>query len=506
MQSTSAVQGTDKIKTILQGHPCVGSVSIVEEQGPEGRGYSVAYVFPSPAWLKATTFETAASGPEKQINSWQRIFDRTYRNPSENAPDFVGWTSSYTNQPLPAGEMREWLDATIARIVALEPRRVLEIGCGIGLLVEALAPRCTAYCGTDFSDIAIQRLRQFTAARPALGHVELLRRDAADFDGLAPGSVDTVVLNSVIQYFPNLDYLEIVLERAAQVVEYGGHIFIGDVRHLGLLPAFHCSVQVSKAPPTSTIRSLKRKIALAIDQEKELVVDPQFFMSLAARNPRIAGAAILLKKGYANNELTRYRYDVVLQVDDARGSASREEVMRDAAEGVLEDAGTRLGQCDLPRRGLGLSDDVALARNDCAVLRLLESADDRDLVQDLQARVAAFENTGLTDREASLQPSDPAVHNPRAGRRGGPSRLGFDMRVPEPELSSNWVPPQFQYGEGANAASKPLATDPVAVALRNQLGFALGQFVRSRFPDPYLPAAVIVLSDNPVVPLCEWMK
>ena len=64
--------------------------------------------------------------------------------------------------------MREWLDATVARIVGLAPKRVLEIGCGVGLLVEALAPRCEAYCGTDFSAIAINRLREFTGARAEL--------------------------------------------------------------------------------------------------------------------------------------------------------------------------------------------------------------------------------------------------------------------------------------------------------------------------------------------------
>jgi SAM-dependent methyltransferase len=501
VQPTSAVQGTDKIKTILQEHPFVASVSVVEEEGPDGRGYSVAYVLPSSGWLSATMAQAAASNLQKQINGWHRIFDRTYRNPTENAPGFVGWTSSYTNQPLPAGEMREWLDATIGRIVALEPRRVLEIGCGVGLLVEALAPRCAAYCGTDFSDIAIQRLRQFTAARAALRHVELLQREAIDFDGMAPESVDTVVLNSVIQYFPNLDYLEIVLDRAAQVVECGGHIFVGDVRHLGLLPAFHCSVQLSKALPASTIRSLKRKIALAIEQERELVIDPQFFRRFARRHPRIAGAAILLKTGDADNELTRYRYDVVLQVDGARSIAAREEPMRDAAEGV-EEVGTGLRQCDLRRR----TEEIALARDDFAALRLLESADDRDLVRDLQTRVAAFENTDPIDTQVSLHLSHSAAYRPGVGRSSGPSDSGFDITVLEPGRPSTWAPPPSPYSERANSASKPLATDPVAVALRNQLGFSLGQFVRSRLPESCLPAAVIVLSDNPVIRQDEWMR
>lgn len=505
MQPNFAVQGPEAIETVLQGHPFVGSASIVEEKGPDGGEYSVAYVLPSPVWLEATKSQTAASDLEKRVNHWQRIFDRTYRDPAETAPDFVGWTSSYTNRLLPEGEMREWLHATIARIAALAPRRVLEIGCGIGLLVEALAPRCDAYCGTDFSAVAINRLRQFTASRSDLRHVELLQRDATNFDGLPPESVDTIVLNSVVQYFPNLDYLEVVLERAAQVVASGGHIFVGDVRHLGLLPAFHCSVQLSKAPPQSTIRSLKRKIALAIDQEKELVIDPQFFLRLARSHPRIADAEILLKQGHANNELTCYRYDVVLHVDGAR-STYREEVMRDPAEGALEDAGSRLHQWDLPGCAAGRSEDVGLARNDFAALRLLESADDRDLVKDLETRLAAFENTERIDAEASLRRSDSAPDHPRVRWRGGPSDIGFDIRVLEPEPSLSLVPLQPPCAERAKPPPMPLATDPMAVALRGQLGFVLGQFVHSRLPECRLPAAVVVLSDNLALRLSSWIK
>ena len=52
--------------------------------------------------------------------------------------DIVGWNSSYTGQPIPEEEMREWVDQTVERILSLRPKRVLEIGCGTGLLTLAL--------------------------------------------------------------------------------------------------------------------------------------------------------------------------------------------------------------------------------------------------------------------------------------------------------------------------------------------------------------------------------
>ena len=39
-------------------------------------------------------------------------------------------------------------------------------------------------------------------------------------------------LNSVIQYFPDLDYLMTVLEGAVESVRPGGAVFVGDVRSL----------------------------------------------------------------------------------------------------------------------------------------------------------------------------------------------------------------------------------------------------------------------------------
>ena len=69
---------------------------------------------------------------------------------------------------------------------------------------------------------------------------------ADDFSGLQPGSFDCVLLNSVVQYFPDIDYLLRVLRGALQVVQPGGSVFIGDVRNLLLLEAFHTSVQLSQ--------------------------------------------------------------------------------------------------------------------------------------------------------------------------------------------------------------------------------------------------------------------
>ena len=52
----------------------------------------------------------------------------------------------------------EWRSAAVDRIMALQPRRVLEIGAGSGLVLSQIAPHCEHYVATDMSAVAIDNL------------------------------------------------------------------------------------------------------------------------------------------------------------------------------------------------------------------------------------------------------------------------------------------------------------------------------------------------------------
>ena len=288
-----------EVEASLLAHPSVKDAVVVAREDVPGDKRLVAYVVANQEQSNVFADENNNIA-EEQVAKWQVLYDKTYGDPSKIAEaefNTTGWNSSYTGLPLPKNQMEEWVDNTVDRILALKPSHLLEIGCGTGLLTLRIASHCDQYTGTDFSQEALRPLRRQITSSDLSDRVTLLCQAADNFSSIKEGSFDTAVLNSVIQYFPSIDYLRTVLEGAIKAIKPGGSIFIGDVRSLPLLEAFLASVQLFQASPTTSRKQLKRQVEDKVALEEELVVAPAFFMALWDYLPNISHVEISLKRG-----------------------------------------------------------------------------------------------------------------------------------------------------------------------------------------------------------------
>lgn len=231
----------------------------------------------------------------------------------ETATDDImggGWVDSYTGEHFKREVVEEFAENLYQKIkpVIQKDTRVLEIGCASGIGMYRIAPLVGLYYGTDISRVIIDKNKKRVEEE---GHrnIKLGCMAAHEIDGLDEGDFDIVIINSVIQDFHGHNYLRKVIRKAVDKLGKTGYLFVGDVMD-----------QDSKDALIEDLIAFKRDnrgkgYKTKINWDAEQFFSRDFFRDLAVEMPAVQSVECSDKIFTIENELTKFRFDVLMHVD-----------------------------------------------------------------------------------------------------------------------------------------------------------------------------------------------
>ena len=339
--------------------------------------------------------------------------------------------------------------------VGAHPRAAPAAGAGDRLRHRAAAvPRgartASATAATDFSGVALAQAPAPSSAGAACRRSSCAQGAADDLTGVRAGRASTPSSSTrSCSTSPTPDYLVKVLEGAVAAVAAGRR----GLRGRRAQPAAARGLpRLGRAAPgrraAAGARAAHGGCGAGSQDEEELVVDPALLPARWRRGCRGSGRVEIAAQARArtHNELTRFRYDVVLHVGD--GGA-------DGGPGTSADA--RLGRrSDVERPASGSLEAAAArplavsrhaqrapGRARCAALELLGWRRGRTDRGELRARCSSAERRGGDRPRGRSGPwptalgydvelswsaaggADGALRRRSCGRRGAASRRGF---------------------------------------------------------------------------------
>ncbi|MGN7779447.1 amino acid adenylation domain-containing protein [Mycolicibacterium sp. 22603] len=469
------------VESAIVSHPSAAQAAVIATADPRVPGTQrlVAYLVPA-----AIPEDDRTAAESAHVGEWEQIYSDEYSTISTAVfvEDYAGWDSSYDGAPIPFEQMSEWRATTVAAIAELSPARILEIGVGTGLLLGQLAPRVEEYWGTDLAAPVIEALNDELGAEPQLSdRIHLTVAPAHRLGEVPTEYFDVVVINSVIQYFPSVRYLADVIESAARHLRPSGALFIGDVRNRLLLDTFHTAIALSRsASDSADAEQIRRAADRGVELEKELLLDPEFFVALAHRLGLTA--EIRLKTGEFHNELSRHRYDVILRADAPAAPAHRSALHW---PGDLETVKAALAEAGPDGLRVAAIPNGRLAGEIAATERL-----------------AAGDVTGARTALRTPAGVDPAHLYALAGATGWTVRLTWhpgDPALMDAVFTTTGEPLGDLYSSSAvDRPLEELGNNPAGARERSAAIAALRRHLRDTLPDYMVPSAFVALDRIPL--------
>jgi 2-polyprenyl-3-methyl-5-hydroxy-6-metoxy-1,4-benzoquinol methylase len=242
------------------------------------------------------------SEDQEKYNKIQKTLWAMVARQGGNMLESSGWLHSNDKSPFSAEEMDDFSDNVFLKLKSalpdLENRTVLEIGAGSGIILQKIAPHVRRYDAVDIDDAILDACKRYLPDELA-GKVRFYKLFAHETDML-DDRYDIIVMNSVIQYFADLSYLEDVISKCKKNLTPMGVLFLGDVMDADLKDEMTAFVSERSS-------DTRRQ-----NHDKMKYYSREYFFALSERmgwtECSVAGKIYTIR-----NELSLFRFDVILR-------------------------------------------------------------------------------------------------------------------------------------------------------------------------------------------------
>ncbi len=260
-------------------------------------------------------FSNEIHAPGTDVSCFLRnIYDETYVHAEDYEHGIInncGWQSSFTGQLLGVEELSESYKFIRHLIQKSDLSDILEIGCGTGSLLLEYIDMADECAVVEISSKAIDYVRS-KLNKQQLQKVTFRNESAINVHNHQKYSC--VIVNSVVQYLPSINYLITTITQLVSATRPNGTIIIGDVRSLELMDVYLLEkIRTNSVDAEDLFFTLSSYYYKSRDAE--IVLSPKFFYALKNIIKEISQVDISVKHGDYKNELNYFRYDVILHIN-----------------------------------------------------------------------------------------------------------------------------------------------------------------------------------------------
>lgn len=254
--------------------------------------------------LNDTNCNLNDSDSSKKLAMIKKLFDYIAVNglkvSNSTTVQVGGWIKTEDKSWFSEKEMDEYAENVLLKLgtVLSEDSEVLEIGFSSGLTLYKVAPHVKRYDGVDASEEMVKFVR---ANLPGdLKEKVSLQNMYAHEIGSLTKKYDCIIINSVMQYFPDYEYAEAVISQCKLLIKKSGYIFAGDV------------MDMDRKDELDDYIAGNKTIGYKKNYGRELFYPKIFFQSTSEKlGMKIVD--ISNKTFTIPNELSLFRYDVIIQ-------------------------------------------------------------------------------------------------------------------------------------------------------------------------------------------------